>query len=73
MAVDEKMIGGEIYTILLNRETCKIAMLAQSHRSKELVHILAPYHKLIYKVKSITRDLSNTYDWFSREIFSNAK
>lgn len=72
MAVDEKMIGYEIYTILLNRNTNKIAMIAQTHRAKELVQILAPYHKITYQVKSITRDLSNTYDWFSRQIFPRA-
>ena len=72
MAIDEKNIGNNIYTVLTNRETGKIAMLANSLKSRELVQILGKLHQFTYKVKSITRDLSNSYDWVARQIFPNA-
>jgi len=72
MAIDEKNIANNIFTILTNRETGKIAMLANSLKSRELVQVLGKLQKTTYKVKSITRDLSNSYDWVARQIFPNA-
>jgi len=73
MAIDEKQIGKEIVTILSNSDTGKIAMMANTLKSRELVEAIGRYYKLTYKVKSITRDLSNSYDWFSRQVFPNAE
>lgn len=72
MAIDEKQIGTKIFTIVSNRDTGKIAMMANTLKSRELVEVIGRYHKLTYSVKSITRDLANSYDWFSRQVFPNA-
>ncbi len=72
MALDEKMIGTEVYSLLTNRADGKLAMIARTHKAQELIQILGKYHSITYKVKSMTRDLSNTYDWVSRQIFPRA-
>ena len=72
MAIDEKQIGKEMVTILSNRDTGKIAMMAKSLKSSELFEVLSRYQKKTYEVKSITRDLSNSYDWLARQAFPNA-
>jgi len=72
MAIDEKKIGEEMHTVLTNRKTGKIALLAQTLKSSELAKIIPKFNSNNFKVKSITRDLSNTFDWFSRQAFMNA-
>lgn len=72
MAIDEKQIGEEMHTVLSNRDTGKIALLARTLKAKEL-SLLTDYFDLKgFEVKTITRDLSNSYDWFCRIIFPNA-
>ena len=66
MAIDEKQIGGNFYTILTNRKSGKIALLAQTVKSNELAQIIPKFGLRGFYVKSITRDLSPAYDWFSR-------
>ena len=39
MVIDEKMINDEIYTILSNRETGKIALLAQTVQINQLTKL----------------------------------
>ncbi len=72
MAVDEKHIDGEFYTVLTNKTTGKIAMLAQTVRHQHLADILQPYLHSRYEVNVLTRDLANTYDWLGRTCFPNA-
>ena len=72
MAIDEKKIGEEMHTILSNRQTGKIALLAQSVSAKELINLLPKFNHKGIDVKSITRDLSPSYDWFSRQVFCNS-
>ena len=72
MAIDEKQIGGDFYTILTNRNSGKIALLAQTVRSNELSQLIPKFGLRGFYVKSITRDLSPAYDWFSRQFFCNA-
>ena len=72
MAIDEKKIGEEMHTVLTNRQTGKIALLAQSVRAKELVELLPQFQGKGFAVKSITRDLSPSYDWFCRQVFCNS-
>lgn len=72
MAIDEKQIGEEMHTVLSNRQTGKIAMLAQSIKAKELISLLPEFQGKGFSVKSITRDLSPSYDWFCRQFFCNA-
>lgn len=73
MAVDEKTIDGTCYTILSNRETSKIALMASTLRAEELHKCLKsfPFEERL-KVKSVTRDMAQYYDWFARTSFLNA-
>jgi transposase len=72
MAIDEKQVGEEFYTILSNRTTGKIALAAQTLRSSDLMQLMQPFNLKHYSVKSITRDLAPNYDWFCRQAFPNA-
>jgi len=72
MAIDEKQIGEEMHTILSNRQTNKIALLARSVSAKELINLLPKFNLKGFDVKSITRDLSPSYDWFCRQVFCNS-
>jgi len=72
MAIDEKQIGEDMHTVLSNRDTGKIAMLARTLRAKELGMLTSFFDGKGFEVKTVTRDLSNSYDWFCREAFPNA-
>ena len=72
MAIDEKKIGEDMHTVLSNRRTGKIALLARSISAKELIQLLPKFECKGVRVKSITRDLSQSYDWFCRQIFYNS-
>ena len=72
MAIDEKQIGEEMHTVLSNRDTGKIAMLAATLRAKELGMLVMHFEGKGFEVRTITRDLSNSYDWFCRAAFPNA-
>lgn len=73
MAIDEKYIAGEFYTVLTNADTGKIALLAQTVKSKELVDLITRFGRhLLNQVKYVSRDLSSTYDWVCRQSFWNA-
>jgi len=73
MAIDEKHIAGDFYTILTNSQTGKIAMMAQTMKKSELVEIISKFEDKRLNVKVVTRDLSPTYDWVCRESFWNAQ
>src|SRR5690625_7052847 len=72
MAIDEKHIDGEFYTVLSNKQTGKVALLAQTVRNEEIGRILRPYSRQRFKVKVLTRDLANQYDWVGRTCFPGA-
>ena len=72
MAIDEKYIGGEFYTILSNRINGKIALMAGTLKSEQLCGLLSHFHEKLFTVKHITRDLSGSYDWVCRQMFMNA-
>ena len=73
MAIDEKHIDGDYYTILSNKETNKIALLAQTTKSR---HLVALIHSMgvdkCMNVKTVSRDLAQYYDWTCRQVFMNA-
>ncbi|MEI6533686.1 MAG: transposase [Candidatus Roizmanbacteria bacterium] len=71
MAIDEKMIDDEFYTVFSNRQTGKIALLAETLRVDELNNLV---DKMDNKnvVKEITLDLSPTYEAFCTESFSHS-
>ena len=72
MAIDEKQIGEEMHTVLSNRDTGKVAMLAGTLKAKELRLLTTHFQGKGFEVRTITRDLSNSYDWFCRTAFPNA-
>lgn len=73
MAIDEKTIDGVCYTILSNRESSKIALMAATLKTSHLLDMLDGFPKqLKWNVKSITRDLAPNFDWLSRQAFMNA-
>lgn len=73
MAIDDKNIGGEDYTVLSNKDTGKIAVLAQTTKAADLAKILQKVSvKIRYAVKTISKDLAENYDWIARTLFLNA-
>jgi len=72
MAIDEKHIGENFYTIMSNRETGKIAMLCKSMRFNELEQVLANHSSVLSTVKSITRDFSSLYQKLCTQLFPEA-
>lgn len=72
MSIDEKHIGDHMYTILSNRESGKIAMVAGTLKVNTLTKILVNFGDKKFEVKSISRDLSESYNWVCRQSFMNA-
>lgn len=72
MSVDEKMIDEEFYTVMTNRETGKIALLAETLQVKDLNNLLDKMEEVKTKVKTITADLSPTYEQFCEQSFPGA-
>jgi len=72
MAIDEKQIGEDMHTVLSNRDTGKVALLARTLKVKELELLTPHFEGKGFEVKTVTRDLSNSYDWFCRIAFPNA-
>jgi transposase len=73
MSIDEKHIGDHIYTILSNRDNGKIAMVAGSLKIDTITKILMNFGDKKFEVKSVSRDLSESYNWVCRQSFMNAK
>jgi len=73
MAIDDKNIGGEGYTVFSNKDTGKIAVLAQTTKASDLAEILQKVSvKILFAVKTISKDLAENYDWIARSLFLNA-
>lgn len=71
MAIDEKTIDGICYTILSNRESNKIAMMADTLKVKHLARILLNLDNKM-EVRSLTRDMASNYEWLGHQVFMNA-
>lgn len=73
MAIDEKNLSGNLYTVLSNRDTGKIAMMASTIKTAYLVKIAKGFDiNKRMKVKSLSRDMANHYEWFGKQVFMNA-
>lgn len=72
MAIDEKQIGEEMHTIVSNRETGKIAVMACSLHFADLQKILSRIEPTCREVKTLTRDLSPLYAKVGNELFFNS-
>lgn len=72
MSVDEKMIDEEFYTVMTNRETGKIALLAETLQVKDLNSLIDKIGEAKQNIKTITADLSPTYEKFCEQSFPAA-
>ena len=73
MAIDEKTINGVCYTILSNRKTSKIALMASTLKVKDLMKFMQKFDiEQRMQVKSLSRDMASNYDWLGRQAFMNA-
>jgi len=72
MTIDEKMIDEEFYTVMTNRKTGKIALLAQTMRIDELSNLINKMPEVRETVKEITLDMSPTYEKFCQQNFPQA-
>ena len=74
MAIDEKDVGGECYTILTNSATGQIVLMAQCHNAASLIDIIGKFDEsLRSSVKVLTRDMSTTYEETGETVFPDAK
>lgn len=73
MALDDKGIGGEGYSVLSNRTTGKIALLIQTVKAGILIKILNRLPAgILFKVRTLSKDLAPGFDWVARTVFMNA-
>ena len=73
MAIDEKTIDGVCYTILSNRNTSKIALMAATLKTEKLMELMMQFDiDKRMQVKSFSRDMASNYDWLGRQAFMNA-
>jgi transposase len=72
MSVDEKMIDEEFYTVMTNRQTGKIALLAETLQVADLNGLIDKISPAKEVVKEITSDLSPTYERFCEQSFPEA-
>jgi transposase len=73
MAIDEKHIGGQFYTVLTNAKTSKVAMLCSSIQISDLNHSLSKFGDKLSSIRYITRDLSPTFKKVATLNFPNAE
>lgn len=63
LAIDDKMIGGELCTILSNKITKKAILIVESVKSSVIIEMLSRMPgNLIYGVKTMSRDLAGNYE-----------
>ncbi|MBM3436978.1 MAG: transposase [Bacteroidetes bacterium] len=62
MCLDEKHIGDEIYTIMSNRQTGKIAMICKSINYSEIKQVFEKLQPALNQIQSITRDFSPLFE-----------
>jgi transposase len=62
MSIDEKHIGDEIYTIMSNRQTGKIAMICKSINYSEIKQVFEKLQPALNQIQSITRDFSPLFE-----------
>ena len=72
MAIDEKQIGEEMHTILSNRQTGKIALMAETMRFGDLAKLLDAESIECRNVETLTRDLSPLYAGVGEKLFPNS-
>jgi len=73
LAIDDKNIDGTGYTILSNKNTGKIILMMTATKARLIMETLERIPVgLRMKVKTISKDLAESYDWVARTMFMNA-
>ncbi|HDP55384.1 MAG TPA: hypothetical protein ENN24_06890 [Bacteroidetes bacterium] len=72
MVLDENMTNDQMYTILSNRETKKIALLAQTLQLEHLCALTRHFGDSAEKGQLLNSDMSPVYLKFCRTVFPNA-
>lgn len=72
MSIDEKMLDEDFYTVMTNRDTGKIALLAQTTRVEELIKLIDKIPHIQNVPQNITCDLSLIYEKFCKSAFPQA-
>jgi transposase len=74
MTADDKNIGGEVYTVISNKDTGKIAAMIMSVKRGIVSDVLLKKVPvaILMAVKTVTKDLAENYDWMARTCFMNA-
>jgi transposase len=72
MSIDEKMLDEDFFTVMTNRDTGKIALLAQTIRVDELTKLIDKIPQVQKLPKNITCDLSLAYEKFCNISFPQA-
>ena len=63
MAIDEKSVGDEVYTVFTNAKTGNIALMCSSLEASSISLVMSKFgDEVLNRVKSITRDFSSTYE-----------
>ena len=61
MSIDDKAIGHNVFTVLSNHDTGKIAMMVESTRSEEVAQGMGKFGHALQQIKNISMDMSATY------------
>jgi transposase len=61
MSIDDKAIGHDVFTILSNHDTGKIALMVESTKAQEVEQAMELFGGDLHKVKNISMDMSHTY------------
>lgn len=73
LAIDDKNIDGKGCTILSNKNTGKIILMMTTTKARLIMETLDRIPvSLRMKVKTISKDLAESYDWVARTMFMNA-
>ena len=72
MAIDEKHINNQYYTVLSNAKTGKVALLCSTIRANELKICLDKFGPILETVNYVSLDLSPTFELVVNENFTNA-
>jgi transposase len=73
MVLDDKQIGKDVFSIMTNRETGKIALLVETVKVNELKMAAGFLGDSVRKVRSISCDMSPSYLRFIQSTFENSQ
>jgi transposase len=72
MSIDDKSIGHEVFTILSNHDTGKIALVVESTNAEEVEQAMGLFGKELNRIKNISMDMSPTYALVANNLIPRA-